>query len=140
MKRSAASSAFLLMLVAGPAAFGQADEIRRLQDIAGSAFDQAAAANATAALLQAKVDEQSARISTLESQLAELNRAADEAAKAKVWRSRGVAYANAHKDRFASQISVGLSVHVREGSTLVLYDGKSDLMTVTSAAPGSWSR
>jgi hypothetical protein len=28
---------------------------------------------------------------------------------------------NAHKDRFASQISVGLSVHVREGSTLVLY-------------------
>jgi hypothetical protein len=28
---------------------------------------------------------------------------------------------NAHKDRFASQISVGLSVHVRKGSTLVLY-------------------
>jgi hypothetical protein len=28
---------------------------------------------------------------------------------------------NAHKDRFASQISVGLSVHVKEGSTLVLY-------------------
>src|SRR5687767_948007 len=28
---------------------------------------------------------------------------------------------NAHKDRFASQVSVGLSVHVREGSTLVLY-------------------
>jgi len=28
---------------------------------------------------------------------------------------------NAHKDRFASQISVGLSVHVREGSKLVLY-------------------
>src|SRR5436190_11099888 len=27
----------------------------------------------------------------------------------------------AHKDRFASQISVGLSVHVRDGSTLVLY-------------------
>ncbi len=27
----------------------------------------------------------------------------------------------AHKDRFASQISVGLSVHVPEGSTLVLY-------------------
>jgi hypothetical protein len=28
---------------------------------------------------------------------------------------------HAHKDRFASEISVGLSVHVREGSTLVLY-------------------
>ncbi len=28
---------------------------------------------------------------------------------------------HAHKDRFASQISVGISVHVREGSTLVLY-------------------
>jgi hypothetical protein len=28
---------------------------------------------------------------------------------------------DAHKDRFASQISLGLSVHVREGSTLVLY-------------------
>lgn len=28
---------------------------------------------------------------------------------------------HAHKDRFASQISVGLSVHVRENSTLVLY-------------------
>lgn len=27
----------------------------------------------------------------------------------------------AHKDRFASQISVGISVHVKEGSTLVLY-------------------
>ena len=27
----------------------------------------------------------------------------------------------AHKDRFASEISVGLSVHVKEGSTLVLY-------------------
>src|SRR3954451_13543617 len=27
----------------------------------------------------------------------------------------------AHKDRFASQISVGLSVHVKDGSTLVLY-------------------
>jgi hypothetical protein len=28
---------------------------------------------------------------------------------------------NAHKDRYASQISFGLSIHVREGSTLVLY-------------------
>ena len=28
---------------------------------------------------------------------------------------------NAHKDRYASQISVGLSVHVKEKSTLVLY-------------------
>jgi hypothetical protein len=28
---------------------------------------------------------------------------------------------DAHKDRYASQISLGLSVHVREGSTLVLY-------------------
>ena len=28
---------------------------------------------------------------------------------------------HAHKDRFASQISVGLSVHVKPGSTLVLY-------------------
>lgn len=28
---------------------------------------------------------------------------------------------HAHKDRFASEISVGLSVHVKEGSTLVLY-------------------
>src|SRR5688500_18090648 len=28
---------------------------------------------------------------------------------------------NAHKDRFASQISVGLSVHVKPGSTLVLF-------------------
>jgi hypothetical protein len=28
---------------------------------------------------------------------------------------------HAHKDRFASQISLGLSVHVKEGSTLVLY-------------------
>lgn len=28
---------------------------------------------------------------------------------------------HAHKDRYASQISVGLSVHVKEGSTLVLY-------------------
>lgn len=27
----------------------------------------------------------------------------------------------AHKDRFASEFSVGLSIHVREGSTLVLY-------------------
>ena len=28
---------------------------------------------------------------------------------------------HAHKDRFASQISVGISVHVKKGSTLVLY-------------------
>lgn len=28
---------------------------------------------------------------------------------------------HAHKDRYASQISLGLSVHVKEGSTLVLY-------------------
>lgn len=28
---------------------------------------------------------------------------------------------HAHKDRFASEVSVGISVHVREGSTLVLY-------------------
>jgi hypothetical protein len=28
---------------------------------------------------------------------------------------------NAHKDRYASQISMGLSIHVREGSSLVLY-------------------
>jgi hypothetical protein len=28
---------------------------------------------------------------------------------------------HAHKDRFASEISLGLSVHVKEGSTLVLY-------------------
>jgi hypothetical protein len=28
---------------------------------------------------------------------------------------------HAHKDRFASEISVGISVHVQEGSTLVLY-------------------
>jgi hypothetical protein len=28
---------------------------------------------------------------------------------------------NAHKDRYASQISVGLSIHVQPGSTLVLY-------------------
>ena len=28
---------------------------------------------------------------------------------------------NAHKDRYASQISLGLSIHVREGSSLVLY-------------------
>jgi hypothetical protein len=28
---------------------------------------------------------------------------------------------DAHKDRYASQISLGLSVHVKEGSTLVLY-------------------
>src|SRR5262249_9177152 len=28
---------------------------------------------------------------------------------------------SAHKDRYASEFSVGLSVHVKEGSTLVLY-------------------
>lgn len=28
---------------------------------------------------------------------------------------------HAHKDRFASEISLGISVHVREGSTLILY-------------------
>jgi hypothetical protein len=39
----------------------------------------------------------------------------------KAYDATAAAEPNAHKDRFASQISVGLSVHVREGSTLVLY-------------------
>ena len=39
----------------------------------------------------------------------------------KAYEATAAAEPHAHKDRFASQISVGLSLHVREGSTLVLY-------------------
>ena len=39
----------------------------------------------------------------------------------KAYDATAAAEPNAHKDRFASQISVGLSIHVKEGSTLVLY-------------------
>jgi hypothetical protein len=39
----------------------------------------------------------------------------------KHYESDAVPNPHAHKDRFASQISVGISVHVQEGSTLVLY-------------------
>jgi hypothetical protein len=39
----------------------------------------------------------------------------------KAYDASAAAEPHAHKDRFASQISVGLSVHVKEGSTLVLY-------------------
>lgn len=39
----------------------------------------------------------------------------------KAYEATANAEPHAHKDRFASQISVGLSVHVKEGSTLVLY-------------------
>jgi hypothetical protein len=46
----------------------------------------------------------------------------------KAYDATAVAEPLAHKDRFASQISVGLSVHVKEGSTLVLYpDDETDL-------------
>ena len=39
----------------------------------------------------------------------------------KAYDAEAVPNPHAHKDRFASQISVGISVHVQEGSTLVLY-------------------
>ncbi len=39
----------------------------------------------------------------------------------KAYDADAAAEPNAHKDRYASQISLGLSVHVKEGSTLVLY-------------------
>lgn len=39
----------------------------------------------------------------------------------KAYDADATATPNAHKDRFASEISVGLSVHVKDGSTLVLY-------------------
>jgi hypothetical protein len=39
----------------------------------------------------------------------------------KAYDATAAAEPNAHKDRFASQISVGLSIHVREGSKLVLF-------------------
>lgn len=39
----------------------------------------------------------------------------------KGYEATAAAEPNAHKDRFASQISLGLSMHVREGSSLVLY-------------------
>src|SRR5215211_6915256 len=39
----------------------------------------------------------------------------------KAYDADAAAEPNAHKDRYASQISVGLSVHVKPGSTLVLY-------------------
>ena len=39
----------------------------------------------------------------------------------KAYDATAIAEPLAHKDRFASQFSVGLSVHVKEGSTLVLY-------------------
>lgn len=39
----------------------------------------------------------------------------------KAYESTAEAEPHAHKDRFASEISVGISVHVQEGSTLVLY-------------------
>ena len=55
---------------------GQSDEELRLRDLAGRAFDEAAAANETARQLQLKVDEQAARITALEGQMDEINRAA----------------------------------------------------------------
>lgn len=39
----------------------------------------------------------------------------------KAYDATAAAEPHAHKDRFASEFSVGLSVHVKEGSTLVLY-------------------
>ncbi len=39
----------------------------------------------------------------------------------KAYDADAAAEPSAHKDRYASQISLGLSVHVKEGSTLVLY-------------------
>ena len=39
----------------------------------------------------------------------------------KVYEPNAVPDPPAHKDRFASQIAVGFSVHVPEGSTLVFY-------------------
>jgi hypothetical protein len=39
----------------------------------------------------------------------------------KAYDADATAEPDAHKDRYASQISLGLSVHVKEGSTLVLY-------------------
>jgi hypothetical protein len=39
----------------------------------------------------------------------------------KGYEATAAAEPHAHKDRYASQISLGLSIHVREGSTLVLY-------------------
>jgi hypothetical protein len=39
----------------------------------------------------------------------------------KAYESSAEAEPHAHKDRFASELSVGISVHVKEGSTLVLY-------------------
>jgi hypothetical protein len=39
----------------------------------------------------------------------------------KAYDANAVAEPLAHKDRFASEFSVGMSVHVKEGSTLVLY-------------------
>jgi hypothetical protein len=39
----------------------------------------------------------------------------------KAYAADAAAEPHAHKDRFASEISVGLSVHVKEGSTLVLF-------------------
>ena len=39
----------------------------------------------------------------------------------KAYEATAAAEPHAHKDRFASEISVGLSVHVKEGSTLVLF-------------------
>jgi hypothetical protein len=76
-----------LLLAASPV-FGESDEELRWRDLAGRAFDEAAAANETARQLELKVDQQAARIATLEGQLDEINRAAqakqdaEEAAKA----------------------------------------------------------
>jgi len=117
MKRSAVSLAVLFALAAGSAAFGQADEIRRLQDIAGNAFDQAAAANENVALLQAKVDQQAERISALESQLAEINQADFNAAKAEADAKTAAAEA-ARRQAADEQWAAGAPERARQAATV----------------------
>jgi hypothetical protein len=82
VKRSTVACSALLTFAAIAPLFGQSEEELRLRDMAGRAFDQAAAANEAARLLQIKVDQQAERIAALEQQVADLNRAATTAAEA----------------------------------------------------------
>lgn len=79
MKRNALAT--LLALAPVVSLFGQTEEELRLRDVAGRAFDQAAAANEAAQLLQIKVDQQADRIAVLEQQIADLTHATNAAAE-----------------------------------------------------------
>lgn len=64
-----------LALAAVAPVMGQSEAEQRLRDLAGRAFDEAAAASEAARQLQLKVDDQAAQIASLQGQLDEITRA-----------------------------------------------------------------